>query len=179
MLRCATGNSDRLGERLRARDLGQHLPLARARHVERVEIGLDLGVAAREQLQLLDRVVDCIVEGSETGGRIGHRAATISTCRLLRGEERDESILGQAGRPGRNGRPVLDHGKRDLSVNEAGEAAGEIGCPGLAANRSPQRHEPVREGAARSGDRERADERRGDDGVSQSRPARCRREHAS
>ena len=52
----------RLRQRTGARDLVQHLALARARHLERVEVLGDLRVAFREQLQPLDRVVDLLAK---------------------------------------------------------------------------------------------------------------------
>ena len=47
-----------IGERRRARELPEHLALARARDLDLVEVRSDRLVVAREQLEPLDRVVD-------------------------------------------------------------------------------------------------------------------------
>ena len=79
------GEQIRARERLGSRDLVHHLALARARHLDRVEVLRDLVVVPREQLQPLDRVVDLLEDvfllRLRPGGHVrvaGHGSSTIA-----------------------------------------------------------------------------------------------------
>jgi hypothetical protein len=52
----------RMGERPCPRDLPEHLPLARALHLEGVEVARQLVFVPRQELHLLDGVVDLLGE---------------------------------------------------------------------------------------------------------------------
>jgi hypothetical protein len=63
----------RARERTCPRDLVHHLALARARHLDRVEVLGDLVVVARQQLQPLDGIVDLLEQLLLPGLRLsGH-----------------------------------------------------------------------------------------------------------
>ena len=125
MLRWAIGELNRLGQRLRPGDLGEHLPLAWARDIERVEIGVDLrrrfrraASAARRGcrrhprgcgIRGSDRPYELLTQSAVTRPGSRYRAARSVTKR---------SWADRADQAG-TGRAVLDHREGDRSADEA------------------------------------------------------------
>ena len=88
-------------------------------------------------------------------------------------QDRDEPVLGRAGRPGRDRAPVLQHGKGDAAADQAGERAGEIGRTRLPLHLPAERRQPAAQGPVHARHRERVEE-----GGPDRRVARARAKHA-